>query len=718
MKQSTRHFSPILMLLIGGVLSACRTSGPDIPRYRPPTDSLTDGSTSWGDQVWSEATAGAGAIDQLPSLQTDIHDPWLERLVARNRISRLEAEHARAGAARSIIEELAGDVAGDERAILTAALADLVQTGLPNELTEIAGLIIDEAIILWNADAHSALADGDLETAWLRFTWVAHAAADGRHPRIELEAIDHARRRADRKVIAGGEVSPLRPRVLAYTLRTLMKRHVDRPDWRVLTDRGFASLEEQLGSGEPSELLVDIQRGFESDVRAEAASGEPSANQLGQAMERLGRRLQSASNSDEFGIDIDAVRVFLDGMLAATDVRTGVFYGAEAEMFKRMLEDSYIGIGVTLRATPDGLELMPVPGGPARRAGIRNGDVLLAVDRILVDDLGIRGAMELVLGDPGSSVQLQVRRNREPDIGQVDTVNVVRNSVERETLHGWRQIGVDHEMRPIWDWILDPECGIAYIAIREFTSETDRNFRFAMRDAGRELKASGGPGRQVEGLVIDLRANRGGRLGATERLLDLFISEGSLFKAEDGHGNIIGNTDARRSNTRLAGLPIVFLIDEDSASAAELLSGTLQATNDAVVIGERSHGKGSVQIITIQPDGYLVVTQSWFLIPERTGDRRLIDRLVNDDEWGILPDVGSPATEAETMTFLEERGDWRSNVGEDLFILDDVSTLETTEDRPLLDAVILLRARLFSDGGNPTPPTDSMTFGHGLGERR
>lgn len=718
MKQSARQFGLILMLLIGGALSACRTSGPDIPRYRPPTESLEGRSTSWGAQVWSEATAGADSIDQLPSLQTELHDPWLARLVARARISRTEAELARVGAAQSILEQLDEKATCDQRAILIAELADLLQAGLPNEVADIAETIVDDAIVEWNADAQSALLDGDLETAWTRFTWVAHAAADGRHPRVELEAIDHARRRADRKVVAGGEVSPLQPRVLAYTLRTLMQRHVDHPDWRVLTAGGFASLEEQFGSDGPSDLLIDIQRRFEAEVDAKNASSDPSTRTLKQAMENLGRRLQAASNAGDFETDVDAIRVFLDGMLAATDVRTNVFYGADAEMFKRMLDDSYIGIGVMLRATPDGIELLPVSGGPARRAGIKTGDVLLAVDGTSIDDLGVRGAMEVILGDPGSVVRLQVRHNREPDIGRIDTVDVIRNSVERETLHGWRQIGVDHETRPIWDWILDPECGIAYIAIREFTSDTDRNFRVAMRDAGRELKASGGPERQVEGLVIDLRTNRGGRLGATERLLDLFISNGSLFNAEDGHGNAIGNTKARRSNTRLAGLPIVFLIDEDSASAAELLSGTLQATNDAVVIGERSHGKGSVQIITIQPDGYLVVTQSWFLIPDRTGGLRLIDRLANEDEWGILPDVPSPATETETMSFLEERGDWRSNVGEDLFILDDVPTLETTEDRPLLDAVILLRARLLSDHAESDPPTASMTVGHGLGERR
>ena len=685
---------PLLVMIVIALISGCRAQGPDIPRYRPPVDSSGKRSPSWGDLVWSEANAGAEAIDRLPSLQSTTEDPWLDQMIVRSRTLRNESEQRRELATRSILDAVSRETSPEERAILIADLADLVQTGLPASLEDAATPIIDQAIAEWNDAADAALEAGDLETAWLRFSWVAHAAADGRHPRIELEAMDQARRRADRRLIAGGATSPLPPRVLAYTLRTLLERHVDRPKWRTLTDHGFASLEEEAGSTGSTDVVTRIRQDFESEIRRASDVDAPSSERAEKALLNLGKALQIASTSGAFGSGVDGIRVFLDGMLAATDVRTNVFYGADAAMFKRTLEDSYIGIGVVLRTTPDGLELMPVAGGPARRAGIRNGDVLLAVDGIPAADLGLRGSTEDILGERGSSVRLKVRRGRGADIGAVETVTIVRSPVERETLHGWRQIGVGRDDRPVWDWILEPSCGIAYVAIREFTSETDRSFRFAMRDANRELQATGGAERQVEGLVIDLRANRGGRLGATERLLDLFIPDGSLFEAQDGRGRTNDQTDAHRSNTRLVGLPIVLIIDEDSASAAEMLAGTLQARNDAVVIGERSHGKGSVQTIIVQPDGYLVVTQSWFLIPDRAGGMRLIDRLANEDEWGIRPDIRSAATEEETVEFLEERGDWRSDVGEDQFILEDVPTLETTDDHALLDAVILLKARL------------------------
>ena len=151
---------------------------------------------------------------------------------------------------------------------------------------------------------------------------------------------------------------------------------------------------------------------------------------------------------------------------------------------------------------------------------------------------------------------------------------------------------------------------------------------------------------------------------------------------------------ASRGNTRLEGMPVVVIVDESSASASEILAGTLQGRADAIVLGERTLGKGSVQQVASMPDGYLVVTESWFLVPDETNGTRTIDRFRDPDHWGILPDVSSPATEEETTRFLEERGGWRSGLGQDGFDLDALPTVDSTKDRPLLDAVIILRGRL------------------------
>ena len=134
------------------------------------------------------------------------------------------------------------------------------------------------------------------------------------------------------------------------------------------------------------------------------------------------------------------------------------------------------------------------------------------------------------------------------------------------------------------------------------------------------------------------------------------------------------------------------LVDEGSASASEMLAGTLQARTGALVVGERTFGKGSVQQVTAVPYGFIVVTESWFLVPNGDGTSRKIDRRQVPEEWGVAPDRAAVATDTETATFLEERGGWRSGLGRDAFDPSQVPSLESTRDRPLLEAILQLQA--------------------------
>ena len=315
----------------------------------------------------------------------------------------------------------------------------------------------------------------------------------------------------------------------------------------------------------------------------------------------------------------------------------------------------------------------------------------------------MREIVDQVLGRSGTVVEFTVRRRTSEGDVRVMVVPVIRGEVTRETINGWRQIGHDRLGRPLWDWIIDPECSIAYIAIREFVEDTDRLFRTAITEADRELKAVGGPGRQIEGLILDLRENGGGRRDSTERLLDLFLSDGLLFETQGSRQGRRARSRASSRNTRLEGIPLVVIVDEGSASASEMLAGTLQARAGAIVVGERTFGKGSVQQVGSAPDGYLVVTESWFLVPEEGREPRAIDRFRDREGWGITPDVPSPATSEETSLFLEERGGWRSGLGQDPFDLVALPTIETTTDRPLLDAVIILRRRLNASSSDGAP---------------
>lgn len=659
----------------------CATRGPAIPEYR--ANPVTSARSV---EVWQEARGSGRSVDQIPGMNTSGADHTLDEWTERARRLRADAEGRRTGDARSVMDRVEAN--GDEpRAADLVRLADLQRAGLPAPVARDVAVIIDRGIAFWTAEASDAIARGDDHAAVAALSTVSLAASDGRHPRLELEALDEATRLADR--IGTARTESLRPRVLIYTLDRLVDLHVSRPDWRSLVDAGFSAVETALAGTNGEANLHLIRDQFDLSTASSNADSRGVPPEVAAAIREVGERLHSI-----FEPDRDGIRIFIDGMLAATDRRTRAFYGDDARILDRILEDTYIGIGTEVRSVPEGFLLSPLAGGPARRAGILDGDILVAVDGTSVVDLGVRETVDRVLGRGGTVVRLTVRRFDSGDDPATLVIPVVRGEVERETLNGWRQIGHDRMGRPSWDWIIDPRAAIAYVGIREFVADTDRHFRTAIAEATRELQAVGGDTCQVEGLIIDLRDNGGGRRDATERLLDLFLSDGPLFETRGSRDETGDRTMASRSNTRLEGLPVVILVDEGSASASEMLAGTLQARSGAIVLGERTFGKGSVQQVASVKDGYLVVTESWFLIPDDESGPRTIDRFQNDGSWGIVPDVISPATERETSRFLEERGGWRSGLGQDEFDLEALPTIETTEDRPLLDAVVLLRRRL------------------------
>ena len=678
------------LLLIAG----CASRGPEIPTYRS-----SDSASVESRVAWTGARASDRHVDDLDGIDTAGDDPVLDAWVTRARALRMEAEERRMQDARVLMERIRS-TEGGPRAGDLGTLADLRRSGLSPSLDSEAGLILEDGIQTWTDAALDAIEHDDAEAAVTALSAISMAAADGRHPRLELESRNQAGRLMDRIGITRDRTLP--PRVLAYTLDRLVSVHVDRPEWRTLVDAGFTAAENACSNDGGRRTIMDIRASFDERTASLVEKPGEVPSRIRSALRMVGRRLEEASEAPQsiFGKGVDGVRIFLEGMIDTTDIRTRAYYGKDAESLERMLNDTYIGVGTELQSVPEGIILSPIAGSPSRRAGIREGDLLTEVDGVAVDDIPIGETIERILGRSGTVVELTIRREAPDGSASTLVIPVVRGEVERETLNGWRQVGHDRMGRPLWDWIIDPESGIAYIGIREFVEDTDRRFRAAIAEANRELQSVGGPDRQIEGLIIDLRDNGGGRRDSTERLLDLFLSDGDLFATEGNQSDSDDRTPASGRNTRLEGMPVVVIVDEGSASASEILAGTLQGRAGAIVLGERTFGKGSVQQVARVPDGYLVVTESWFKVPDGETGTRTIDRFKNPHRWGITPDVSSPATEEETIDFLEERGGWRSGLGQDGFNFEDLPTVETTKDRPLLDAVILLRRRL-APGDHP-----------------
>jgi carboxyl-terminal processing protease len=304
------------------------------------------------------------------------------------------------------------------------------------------------------------------------------------------------------------------------------------------------------------------------------------------------------SLDNEFIIE-HAIRGIVDGLDAhSTFLDQNAYQSLSEQTVGR-----FGGIGVELSVVDSRYRVVaPIDGTPAQRAGIRAGDTLLTIDWHPVNRMSLDEVVRLLRGEPGSSVRLGVLRDGVPETLEFEltraTVNV--NSVRSRML----------------------EDNIGYVRIAQFQTTTARDLERAVGDLQRE----NGP---LAGLVLDLRDNPGGVLQSSVGASDLFLSEGLIVYTEGRQPSSAVRFSATRRDS-LDGAPIAVLINRGSASASEILAGALQDHGRAVIIGDRSFGKGSVQtVVRLSENRALKLTTARYYTP--------LGRSI--DKHGIEPDV-------------------------------------------------------------------------------
>ena len=292
-------------------------------------------------------------------------------------------------------------------------------------------------------------------------------------------------------------------------------------------------------------------------------------------------------------------RAGVEGMLRALGDRWSTYYGAtDFRSFQDALEGQYSGVGLWLRpSTSGGVEVGSVaPGTPAARASLRTGDAIVSVDGAPVRTAGIARVAALLRGPEGSAVGVVVRRGA--------TTRDVRLTRARVTT---RDVVVEH---------LDGD--IARIQVRAFTRGVGREVRAAFESAG---------SRRAGGVVLDLRDDPGGLLDEAVEVASVFLDGGPVVTYER-RGHPARTLDAAAGGDLTT--PLVVLVNSATASAAEVVTGALQDRNRAVVVGERTFGKGSVQEPSRLSDGSaLELTVGRYVTPSG----RSLDRV------GVDPDV-------------------------------------------------------------------------------
>jgi len=310
------------------------------------------------------------------------------------------------------------------------------------------------------------------------------------------------------------------------------------------------------------------------------------------------------------------------GMLAGLDDPYTRFL--DPREFKEMQIDTsgeLSGVGIQLSLDKDTKNLVviaPIEGSPASKAGVQPQDVIAAIDGKSTKGMSTEDAVKLIRGQAGSKVTIQLRRS-----GKLIDTPLVRERIE---LHA-----VDSQVNTSGDG-----TRIGYIRLKQFNATAAKDMAAAVKDL---------EGKGVQGYVLDLRSNPGGLLMASIAIARQWLDEGVIVstKTRDGIQDI-----KRATGHALTKRPLVILVNEGSASASEILSGALQDNHRAVLVGEKTFGKGLVQSVRGLADGSgMTVTIAKYLTPSGRDIHK----------HGIDPDVRAKLTQADAQKLrLEDLG--------------------------------------------------------------
>jgi carboxyl-terminal processing protease len=288
-------------------------------------------------------------------------------------------------------------------------------------------------------------------------------------------------------------------------------------------------------------------------------------------------------------------------LVALGDDGTSFIDPEHAAIMREDITGSFEGIGAVVNMLPNGRLIIvePLPGRPAAQAGLQQGDLVLQVDDTPIQNMTLLEAVSLIRGPEGTSVRLTILRQgmKEPF-----EVTIVRARIELEVV----------ESR-----MLDDD--IAYVRLTEFNAKATKELKEALR----ELMAQ-----EPKGLIFDLRSNPGGFLQTSVEVTSQFL-DGGLVLIEKGRGDLEKEYPVE-SGGLATEVPLVVLVNVGSASASEIVAGAIQDSGRGILVGERTFGKGSVQLPHTLSDGSeLRVTIARWFTPK---DREI-------QGIGIIPDI-------------------------------------------------------------------------------
>ncbi len=349
----------------------------------------------------------------------------------------------------------------------------------------------------------------------------------------------------------------------------------------------------------------------------------------------------------------------------------------QEEDFEQILSQKYGGVGMHVRLADgdreeeDGAKIVvfyPLVSGPAMKAGVRAGDEILGIDDRSTRGMKLEEAIRLLRGPIGETVVLKVLHPEETEPVEIP--------IERELIQMDTVLGDQRNEDGSWDFFLDDEKRIGYLRINTFSDNTLDEVRRAVSTLVKK---------KMQGLILDLRNDPGGYLDMAVGICDLFVDSGPIVSTRRRGGEIAQVFQATEEGT-YPDFPIAVLVNNQSASASEIVAACLQDHDRAVIIGQRTFGKGTIQeLVELEGNrGLLKLTAASYWRPSGKNIHRF-KKATDKDDWGVRPDPGF-----EVIVNEDELAAWvKSRLKRDIY---DPTDPEKQAEKPPLEDRQLDRA--------------------------
>lgn len=329
----------------------------------------------------------------------------------------------------------------------------------------------------------------------------------------------------------------------------------------------------------------------------------------------------------------------MDGMVERLDEHSAYISPGDYQRFQESLDQEFAGVGIIVEIDAEAklpTVVYALPGKPADKAGLRTGDKILAIDGSSTEGLTINDSVKLMRGKQGEVVHLSVKR---ADQEQPTDISIKRDIIPIESV-----LGDTRNADGTWNYYLEENPRIGYIRLSQFGEHTATELRDALEFNGRD----------VDGLILDVRGNPGGLLKSAVEICDMFIGDthfgGRIVSTRGRRGTMREEYTATAEIQFDQDLPIAVLINGQSASASEILAACLKDHERGIVVGERTWGKGTVQNIIPMEGGSsaLKLTTASYWRPNgkdihrgRDSQRKVIPYKADDPrDWGVRPSDG------------------------------------------------------------------------------